>query len=258
VCHGFKGFKDWGFFPYVGERLAAAGFAAVGFNFAGSGIGPDLENCTELDRFAADTISQQTNDLGCVLDALAAGTLHPGGRLDAGRVALLGHSRGGAVAILRARTDRRVRTVVTWAGVSTLVRWSAEERCAWRERGFAEVQNARTGQVLRMNWSYVEDLERNADRLDVQAAAGGLEIPLLVVHGEDDESVPVREARVLSSAAPPGAAELVLLPHAGHTFGAVHPWAGTTPALEAALERTIAWFARHLAGTAARERSTPA
>jgi alkanesulfonate monooxygenase SsuD/methylene tetrahydromethanopterin reductase-like flavin-dependent oxidoreductase (luciferase family) len=29
VCHGFKGFKNWGFFPYTGERLAQADVLAT-------------------------------------------------------------------------------------------------------------------------------------------------------------------------------------------------------------------------------------
>ena len=33
----------------------------------------------------------------------------------------------------------------------------------------------------------------------------------------------------------------------GHTFGAVHPWAGTTPALDQVMEATIRWLGRHLA-----------
>src|SRR5687768_17465471 len=38
VMHGFKGFKDWGMFPPLAERLAQAGFSAVSFNASGSGV----------------------------------------------------------------------------------------------------------------------------------------------------------------------------------------------------------------------------
>ncbi len=43
IVHGFKGFKDWGMFPLMAERLAEAGFAACRFNLSGSGIGEDGE-----------------------------------------------------------------------------------------------------------------------------------------------------------------------------------------------------------------------
>ena len=38
VVHGWKGFKDWGMFPPLAERLARAGFATVTFNLSGSGV----------------------------------------------------------------------------------------------------------------------------------------------------------------------------------------------------------------------------
>jgi dienelactone hydrolase len=246
ICHGFKGFKDWGFFPYVAERLAQAGFLTVSFNFSGSGVGADLQNFTELDRFAADTISAQLDDLGCILDVLARGGIGAG-RADLQRIALLGHSRGGGIAILRAHEDRRVRAVVTWAGVSTPHRWSDAERQAWRKQGFVEVLNARTGQVMQMNVTFLDDLEKNVARFDILRAVSELEAPLLVVHGESDTSVSESEGRALHAAARRGRAELLTIAGSGHTFEAVHPWKGTTPALERALEHSIVWLQASLA-----------
>ena len=57
LCHGFKGFGRWGFFPYLAERLAAEGLTAVTFDFSGSGVGPDRETFTELHAFAANSLS---------------------------------------------------------------------------------------------------------------------------------------------------------------------------------------------------------
>ncbi|HEX9709632.1 MAG TPA: alpha/beta hydrolase, partial [Candidatus Thermoplasmatota archaeon] len=59
VVHGFKGFKDWGFFPHVARRLAAAGHAAVVFNFSGAGVGRDTEHFADLDGFARNTLSRE-------------------------------------------------------------------------------------------------------------------------------------------------------------------------------------------------------
>ncbi|UCE01328.1 MAG: alpha/beta fold hydrolase [Candidatus Latescibacterota bacterium] len=245
VCHGFKGFKNWGFFPELGRRLAQGGFLTILFNFSGSGIGPDLENFTELDRFAGDTMSRQLDDLGCVLDALEAGRL-PEAAPDLERVALLGHSRGGAAALLRARDDRRIGAVVTWAAVSTLWRYSERELGAWKRQGFLEFLNTRTQQQMRIDYTAVEDLEENRERYDVVRAVAELQIPLLLVHGEQDLSVPVQEGRELLAARTPGSATLHEVQGAGHTFGAVHPWAGTTPALEEAMRVSLEWLQAHL------------
>ena len=256
VAHGFKGFKDWGFFPHTGARLAAAGFLSICFNFSGSGIGPDLLNFTELDRFAADTVSQQVADLGVILDGIedeslfaAARHVAPNLRVDPHHIGILGHSRGSGTAIVRARADARLRAVVGWAGIGTYYRWTTSELEAWRARGWMEFLNARTGQLMRMNYAAIEDLAANRDRYNLERAVTTLDAPLLLIHGDQDASVPVDEARALFAAARRDRNELRILPGAGHTFGAVHPWEGTTPALETALEHTITWFARHLSTT---------
>ena len=68
ICHGFKGFKNWGFFPVLAERLAEDGYVAVTFNFSRNGIGSDMQNFTELDKFAKNTLSHELADLGIVTD----------------------------------------------------------------------------------------------------------------------------------------------------------------------------------------------
>jgi pimeloyl-ACP methyl ester carboxylesterase len=245
VCHGFKGFKNWGMFPALGRALADAGFTVVLFNFSGSGIGDNLLDFTELDRFAEDTISAQVDDVGDILDALEAGKL-PAPNVDTQRFGILGHSRGGATALIRAHEDTRIRCVVTWAAVSHLQRWSERELEEWEKRGHMEFLNTRTHQRMRIHWTAVQDLQRNAQRFDLQRCVRGLHVPLLLVHGEEDLSVRVREAHELFAAADASRSRLQLIPHAGHTFGAVHPWQGTTPAFDEAVRHSIQWFSTHL------------
>lgn len=243
VCHGFKGFKDWGMFPTLGAALAAAGFTVVTFNFSGSGVGDNMLDFTELQRFAEDTISAQVDDLEDVIDALQAAAL-PAAADE--RLGVLGHSRGGATAIIRAHEDQRVRCLVTWAAVSHLLRWSEREVQAWKERGYMEFLNTRTHQLMRMNWTAVEDLQRNQGRFDLQACVGDLQIPLLLVHGQEDLSVRLQEAEDLLSAANASRTQLLIIPQTGHTFGAAHPWQGTTPAFDEAVTHSIQWFSTHL------------
>jgi ATP:cob(I)alamin adenosyltransferase len=53
LVHGFKGFKDWGFFPHTAEALAADGHAAISLNFSLNGIGDRPTEFTELEAFGA-------------------------------------------------------------------------------------------------------------------------------------------------------------------------------------------------------------
>jgi dienelactone hydrolase len=239
LCHGFKGFKDWGFFPYVAERLAEAGFAAIRMNFSLNGIGEDPIAFTELDRFAANTLSQELNDLDLVIQAARQGGLPGAERLDRRRMALVGHSRGGGIALLRALEDTEVRAVVTWASVSSF--WEGVDPDAWRKRGFLEILNTRTNQVMKVGYGAWEDYVANRERFDLLKRLPVLRARTLFLHGRKDPSVPCaaseRLARWMGDRG-----VLHLLPEADHVFGASMPFRGSTPELDEALRLSVGFL----------------
>jgi len=247
ICHGFKGFMEWGFFPAVAELLAQRGFVTVRFNLAGSGMQPGDELVSDPRAFSANTYSAELSDLLRVLEA--TGNEIADDRVDRGRIGLFGHSRGGAAAILAAAGQSwrdRIHALVTWAAISRVDRYTPEEKGVWRATGELPVVNTRTGQQLALGRGLLEDVESHAaGSLDILAAAGRVAAPWLIVHGADDESVPAAEAAELAARAA-GAHELLVIPGAGHTFGAKHPFAGPTPYLIQALNATQTWFRRHL------------
>lgn len=236
ICHGFKGFKDWGMFPVIAGRLAQAGFTAIRFNFSGSGVS-DGDQFDQPDRFRADTLSRQVDDLGRILDWTGKEA-----------VGVLGHSRGGGVATLRAARDRRVAVLVTWAGIARAQWWDDETVSRWRAEGKVDIVNARTGEVLEIGLGLLDDLDAHRDELDIERAAANVSVPWLIVHGSDDEAVSLDEAERLANARSGGLRELHVVEGGSHTFGARHLWAGPTPALEEALDQTVAWLSRHLGG----------
>jgi dienelactone hydrolase len=250
VCHGFKGFMEWGFFPALATLLAERGFVVVRFNLSGSGMLPGGDRVADPTAFRADTHSAELADL---LRAMAAaGTELAPDRIDRERIGLLGHSRGGANAILAAAHPEwrdRLRALVTWAAISRVDRYTPEQVRQWRDLGELPVVNSRTGQQLALGPAMLDDIEHNAagslDILAAAAARGPRAAPWLIVHGEDDESVPVLEAAELDSHAT-GLHEIRLIPRTGHTFGVPHPFAGPTAPLVQALNATQTWLRRHL------------
>lgn len=238
VAHGFKGFKDWGFFPHLCECLAQDGHLVVSFNFSLNGTGPDLVDFTDLEAFGCNTLSRELEDLRWMVDRTMAGDWS-GGRTPA-TVGLLGHSRGGGTGIITAAEHRAVAALVTWASVSTFHRWGEEHVRDWTTRGVTYIPNARTGQQMPLYRTLWDDLQANAGRLDVTAAAAMVRVPWLIVHGEEDATVPVGEARRLKEAGPSSAIRVIA--GSGHTFEAVHPMEGTTPGLEAAIGATLRHF----------------
>ncbi len=246
VIHGFKGFKDWGMFPPLAERLARAGFATVMMNVSGSGV-DDAGELVWPERFGHNTYSRELDDLGRVVDALAAGGL---GVAPPSALGMVGHSRGGGMAILQAARDPRVGALVTWSAISSVERSTPQQVAAWREKGSQEIVNARTGQRLPLYTDQLDDIEANAaGSLNIAAAASRLQIPWLIIHGAEDESVSPLEAEALRAASTlPGTRRLEIA-GAGHTFGAGHPWdprKHDTPELRRVFDVTLAWFAAHL------------
>jgi uncharacterized protein len=242
VLHGFKGFKDWGMFPPLSQRLAQAGFIVVSPNLSGSGV-DDEGDFSLPERFAHNTFSAELEDVRRVIDALMAGQL---GVPTPSTLGLVGHSRGGGIAILQAARDPRVRTLVTWAAISSVERWPDPQRSSWRAAGRTDIQNARTGQVLPLYTDVLDDIEQNASALDIEAAGRRLRIPWLVIHGTEDESVPFAEAQRLKAASARPDTRLLPIEGGGHTFGAVHPWRSTTPELATVFDATLAWLTTRL------------
>ncbi len=243
ILHGYKGFKDWGMFPPTARRLVEAGLATVAMNTSHNGVGPSLDSFDEPERFAVNTPGREADDVAAVLDAVADGSLDDA--LDPDRIGLLGHSRGGGVVLLAAARDPRVRAVVTWASIARFDRTTDRAKEEWRRRGYREIPNLRTGEILREDVSVLEDLERNRDTYDLEAACRRMKAPLLAVHGERDEAVDCGEAENLAAWAGEEGRALVVA-KAGHTFGAVQPWAGPTAAWEAAVEATVREFRERL------------
>lgn len=242
VLHGFKGFKDWGMFPPLAERLARAGLTAVSFNVSGSGV-DDAGEFAFPERFARATYTGDLGDIATVVNASAGGAL---GFAPPSSIGFLGHSRGGGLGVLAAAADPRIGALVTWAAISDVHRYSREDIAAWRALGHMDVVNSRTGQVLPILTDVLDDVQRNgAGSLDIQGAAARLRAPWLIVHGERDPTVDVKEARALLAASG-GRAELEIVPGAGHTFDTVHPWQGPTPGFTEAANASLAWFGRHL------------
>ena len=240
ICHGFKGFAHWAFFPYVARSLAESGINAITFDFSGSGIGPDRESFTDEGAFAGNTFSQELQDIELVADYARRKKW-----IDRS-FGLFGHSRGGGMAILFAAGENSgVNSLVTWAAISFPNRWTHEESLVWRKRGHTEITNARTGQVMRLDTDLLDDVElHEKTKLNIGAAAGRIRVPWLIVHGTADETVPSREAEHLHSVSK-GVSTLRLIEGGNHVFDAKHPLTEVPSILEKVVKETVNFFVRN-------------
>ncbi|HEX2867841.1 MAG TPA: alpha/beta fold hydrolase [Ignavibacteriales bacterium] len=234
--HGFKGFKDWGFGPYLARYFADKGLCVLTFNFSHNGIGDNPLEFTELDKFAENTYSREISELSRLIDAYKSGYF---GEVPSPRAVLLGHSRGGAIALLTAVQKPEVKAVALWASISKLDRYSNRQKNEWRKKGFMEAKNQRTGQIMRLNSSLLDDIEKNSEGLlNIKKAVENLLRPMLIAHGEQDLAVPIKEGEELYSWSDKSKTELFKLYAAGHTFDIKHPFEGTNEKFERLLKKT--------------------
>ena len=239
LCHGFRGYKDWGFIPLLASTIAAQGTPVVAFNMSGSGIaGPDGA-FTERERFRKNTYAAELDDIHRVARWLRQ-------RLDSDDPALglMGHSRGGAMALLYAASHPEVRTVVSLAAPSRIGVWPEAAFGAWRDHRPHIVRDFRTRADLELGPEIYDDIVKCSAAYDLHRAAASLTIPFLVVQGDRDRSVPLEEGRTLASWGPRETTELAIIENAGHSFQAGDKIRRTPPQLLEMIERVSAWVRR--------------
>jgi len=220
--HGFKGFKDWGAHNLVARHFAANGYRYIKFNFTYSGVpASNPKDVTDLDGFANNTVSKELFDLNEVLNYIekAYGKETP--------VNLIGHSRGGGLSIIEAANDLRINKLISWSAITDFSSlWKKDQEAEWLKTGKIYVTNARTKEQMPLNKTLLEDFQENADTLNIIDAAKRINIPWLIVQGDDDVNVTFENAQKLADANP--SSRLVKIEGANHVYGASHPYESET------------------------------
>lgn len=195
IGHGVTGNKDRPFVVALSEGLAQAGVPVIRFSFSGNGVSQG--------KFSESTISKEVEDLGAVIDAVKDR-----------EVCYIGHSMGGAVGVLRAARDSRIKALVSLAGMV--------HTKAFAEREFGMVKPGEGFMWDDMNCPlsqrYMDDMAAIGSVVDQSAK---IRVPWLLVHGADDDVVPIQDSLdIFARANEPK--KLVKLPGANHVFAGEH------------------------------------
>ena len=239
-AHGFKGFKDWGAHNLMAHYFAENGFRFLKFNFSHNGTTTDKPlDFADLIAFSDNTFSIELEDLKTVIDFACGGS----GIAAAKGVYLIGHSMGGGISIIKTAEDDRIKKLVTMASISDFHNlWPKEIEKQWHLMGITYMLNKRTGQQMPLKVSILNDLDKHPARLDILAKAAQVKQPWLIVHGDEDPTVPLRHAEELKAAQPH--AEFLIIPGGDHTFGASQPYVEHTlpPLLLEFCRQAVAFF----------------
>ena len=224
-CHGYKGFKDWGAWNIMARAFAETGFCFIKFNFSyNGGTAEQPIDFPDLEAFGNNNYTKELDDLESVINWVCDNP-DINNEANINNITLFGHSRGGGIVSIKAEDDSRIKTIITLAGVSDFkVRFNenSNEFKAWEQTGVKFVENGRTKQQMPHYFQFYQDFIANENRLTIKRAVSNLKIPYLIIHGSDDTSVSVEEAKTLHKWNPNS--KLEIIEGTNHVFGTSHPW----------------------------------
>jgi pimeloyl-ACP methyl ester carboxylesterase len=224
--HGFKGFKDYGCWNMVAEQFANEGFVFVKFNQSHNGTTVEQpQDFADLEAFGKNTFSRELYDIKQMVKWIQGNTALPTDLMNANEISIIGHSRGGATAILAANQHEEIKKLITWAAFKNIPeRYTGPSFEEWQKNGVVYIENSRTKQQMPLSYEIYEDYMANAEQFDIEKACGQITKPQLIVHGTEDPTVIFQDALKLKSWNKE--AELFLIPNANHVFGSSHPYMG--------------------------------
>ncbi len=209
LCHGaFEHQNNWAGFA---RRFAENGFASLTFDFTGHGASAGLHSLVDMSVWAYN--------LRDALNYLSRQKIQ--------RFALVGWGSGGSAALLAAAHDARIEGVVILSapvllmpGISDRIAYSLASLIAWfshklRHKPFflsrlREMEKIEMAVNPEVNERYYADpLVRQALQavpipeslhcawVDITASLAKIKAPVLVLHGEKDKQLPLRQSDIL-------------------------------------------------------------
>ncbi|KGE19422.1 alpha/beta hydrolase family protein [Paenibacillus wynnii] len=222
ICHGFIGSRIGvdRIFVKAARELAQEGYLVIRFDYIGCGESTGTYGSEDMESLIAQTKA--------VLDyGLSAGDVDPT------RVTLIGHSLGGAVALLTAVRDRRVKNLVLWSAVG--YPFNDIVKIVGREAYDTAVKS---GSADHAGYTFTPAYFNSLAAFQPFQETGKFGGDVLVIHGTSDDVIPVDYAflyQKLFWTRPEGRCDKEIIFQADHTFS-------SGPAQEQVLKRTIDWM----------------
>jgi alpha/beta superfamily hydrolase len=217
LCHGMESEKNSEKLIFLAQSLAERGILALRFDFRYVG--------ESSGKFADITYSGEVEDLQATYGFMQS--------RQPGKTVIFGSSMGGTVALLFAAQEPSVAAVVTLAAPGHPENFpkrvlTPKQLQRWRECGYTSYNGQR------LNVTLLEDLER----IDVAEAARRIRCPVLILHGDADEVVPVAEAYELH--------EIVTVPKRLSIFRETDHRFSNPLVMRQAMAQALDWLAEHV------------
>ncbi len=243
IINGHNGFYNYGMFPYIQHKLFENNISSYSFNFSHGGVKGDRDIFEDLEKYEQNCMRLETEDILSVLQNLKAFTTHY-------KIYLFAHSLGGVPAIFGAKKAKeekiKIDGLILVSTVKTLNFWPSEMLKEWAIAGVYYKKNNRTNQELPQGFEFLQEILNSDKDWNIENAIQSLNIPILIVHGANDEAIPVQHAEQLFSWVKnsDGSASIKIIPNATHTYNTKHPFDNTSDALDELINITTKWISR--------------
>ncbi len=240
IINGHNGFYNYGMFPYIQQSLAAHEISSYSFNFSHGGIKGDSDFFENLQRYQKNCMRLEVEDVMCILHNLTSEKFE-----EPGSVFLLAHSLGGVPEIYSAvkslDENITINGIILISTVKQLNFWPNEMMEEWKQNKVFYKKNNRTKQLLPQGEEFLSEVLKSDTEWNVEKEIKKLKIPILIVHGDNDEAIPLEHARKLFEWIKNNNrnSSLEIIPGATHTFNTKHPFEGPSPQLEKMLQMVV-------------------
>lgn len=219
--HGFKGFKDWGHFNLIADEFSNNGFHVIKVNFSHNGTSKEnLLDFVDLEAFGQNNFSIELNDIDDILNHIFYNK-EINDSIDLDNISLVGHSRGGSTALIKAKQDNRIKSIITWGSPLDIITRYGTEDNQWKQNGTKYIYNGRTKQEMPLHYQLVNDVQQNKKSFDIYTLLENIKTNTLIIHSKEDTTVPWEETQLIPKNS---FINIVLLNNGSHTFDGQHPY----------------------------------
>ena len=203
LVHGFGGGTHEEKNKFMCTELAKNGILAFMFDFYDTPHGLSEIPIEET------TVSLQLKVLHHAVDFVCTVLV-----VDKNKIGLTGHSLGGMTVILYTPNDSRIKALVVQSALSDFGKSRSttfDNHEEWKEKGY-KIFDKSFG-PMRINYSFIEDGLQH----DVYSAMNRIKIPIMIFHGDKEESVSTEQARKQAQHLKK-TDKLVIIPGADHSY----------------------------------------
>lgn len=240
--NGHNGFYNYGMFPYLQQKFYENGISSFSFNFSHGGVIGDADIFEDLKKYEQNCMRLETEDLLCVLHHVNKEFK------DHLEIFLLAHSLGGVPTIFGANKaiEEKIKIdgIILVSSVKTLNFWPTDMLTEWAKAGVYYKKNNRTKQELPQGFEFLQEVLNSETEWNVKNRIHNLIIPILIIHGGNDEAVPVEHSKFIYAwiKSSNANAHLKIVPNATHTFNIEHPFKKTSNELEELIITAVDWI----------------